>query len=115
MDSLGPGLYAELLTNRLEALLRSSTSEGQPLTTLLRNADAVERLGRHFVNLVAEAVLALDDDKRATGGLDIVAILLRRLDEQSPAGRIPDDQLAEPARLLEAIRAVRPDGSYAPV
>ena len=64
---------------------------------------------------MAEAVLALDEDKRAAGGLDIVLSLLRRLEEQSPAGRIPDDQLAEPVRMLEAIRSVRPDGTYAPV
>jgi hypothetical protein len=64
---------------------------------------------------VAEAVLALDEDKRAAGGLDIVTSLLRRRDEHSPAGRIPDDQLAEPVRMLETIRRVRPDGTYAPV
>ena len=64
---------------------------------------------------MAEAVLALDEDKRAAGGLDIVMSLLHRLEEQSPAGRIPDDQLAEPVRMLEAIRSVRPDGTYAPV
>ena len=64
---------------------------------------------------MAEAVLALDEDKRAAGGLDIVLSLLRRLEEQSPAGRIPDDQLVEPVRMLEAIRSVRPDGTYAPV
>ena len=66
-------------------------------------------------DIVAEAVLSLDEDKRAAGGLDIVTSLLRRLEEQSPAGRIPDDQLAEPVRMLEAIRPVRPDGTYAPV
>jgi hypothetical protein len=90
-------------------------SEDQLVTALLRDADAAERLSRYIGNFVAEAVLSLDEDKRADGGLEIVTGLLRRLDEQSPAGRIPDDQLAEPVRMLEAIRSVRPDGTYAPV
>src|SRR4029077_5510665 len=45
----------------------------------------------------------------------IVLSLLRRLEEESPAGRIPDDQLVEPVRMLEAIGSVRPDGTYARV
>jgi HKD family nuclease len=114
-DSLEPGLYAELVTNRLAALLRSSTSEDQLVTALLRDADAAERLSRYIGSLVAEAVLSLDEGKRAVGGLEIVLSLLRQLEEHSPAGRIPDDQLAEPVRMLEAIRSVRPDGSYAPL
>jgi len=114
-DPLEPGLYAELLTNRVAALLQSSTSDGQPVTAPLRDADAAERLSRYIGAIVAEAVLALDEDKRAAGGLDIVTSLLRRLDEHSPAGRLPDDQLAEPARMLEAIRFPLPDGTFAPV
>jgi hypothetical protein len=103
-DSLEPGLYAELVTNRLAALLRSSTSEDQLVTALLRDADAAERLSRYIGSLVAEAVLSLDEGKRAVGGLEIVLSLLRQLEEHSPAGRIPDDQLAEPVRMLEASR-----------
>jgi HKD family nuclease len=114
-DPLEPGLYAELVTNRLAALLQSSTSEDQLVTALLRDADAAERLSRYIGSLVAEAVLSLDEGKRAVGGLEIVLSLLRQLEEHSPAGRIPDDQLAEPVRMLEAIRSVRPDGSYAPL
>jgi hypothetical protein len=79
-------------------LLQSSASEGQLVTALLRDADAAERLARYIENIVAEAVLALDEDKRAAGGFNIVTSLLRRLEEQSPAGRIPDDVLAEPVR-----------------
>jgi len=60
-------------------------------------------------------VFTLDEDKRAAGARDIVTSLLRRLDEQLPAARIPDDQLVEPAQMLEAIRFVRPDGTYASV
>ncbi len=85
------------------------------MTSLLRDADAAERLGRYIADIVAEAVLGLDEDKRAAGGFEIVTNLLRRLDEQSPGGRIPDDQLAEPVRMLDAIRSVRPDGTYAPI
>jgi hypothetical protein len=58
--------------------------------------------------MVDEAVLALDEDRRAAGGLDLVTSLLRTLEEQSPADRIPDDQLVEPATILEAIRSVPP-------
>jgi superfamily II DNA or RNA helicase/HKD family nuclease len=115
MNPLEPGLYAELVTNRLAALLQHSTSAGQPVIALLRNADAAERLGRYIADIVAEAVLGLNEEERAAGGLDIVTSVLRRLEEQSPADRIPDDQLAEPARMLEAIRSVRPDGTFAPV
>jgi hypothetical protein len=103
------------MTNRLAALLRSSVSEGQLVTALLRDADAAERLSRYIAKIVAQAVLSLDEDKRAAGGLDIVTSLLRRLEEQRPAQRIPDVQRAEPVRMLEAIRPVRPDGTYAPV
>ena len=117
MDSLEPGLYAELVTHRLAALLQSSTAEGQSVTAPLRDADAAERLGRYIGDIVAEAVLALDEDKRAAGGLDIITSLLSRLDEHSLADprRIPDDQLSEPVRMLEAIRSIRPDGTYAPI
>ena len=94
MDSLEPGLYAELVTYRLAALLQSSTAEGQSVTALLRDADAAERLGRYIGDIVAEAVLALDEDKRAAGGLDIITSLLSRLDEHS---------LADPRR--SALRA----------
>jgi hypothetical protein len=99
MDSLEPGLYAELVTNRLAALLQSSTSEGQSVTALLRDADAADRLSRYIGTIVAEAVLGLDEDKRAAGGLEIVTSLLRRLDEHSSAGRIPGYQLTDPTAL----------------
>ena len=85
--SLEPGLYAELVTNRLAALLESSTSEGQLVTALLRDADAPDRLARYIAGIVAEAVLAVDEDKRTSVGLNIVTSLLHRLEEQSPADR----------------------------
>ena len=115
-DALPAGAYSELVTEATEALLAIGDRRSRALVAGLRDADAGDRLGIHIASLVARIVGELSDSVRAvrrSGGArasDRCLGRVRTFRRSSSAIR-----LAPPPRVLEGIRARRPDGELAPL
>ncbi len=97
---LRPGLYEELLTAALEAEIAARTAEGWRVD--LRSADSTVRpefLARHVYELLRRVLEEMpgDGDKQAAVQIALVNRLVETLFEH---GAVPDDRVAEAARLL---------------
>ena len=114
-DPLEPGVYSELVTHALSAILGDPDADPRALLTDLRNAEAPDRLSRHLAAVVSRLIKSLAEESRADDGADLVAELITLLDRLRPASGVLDDQVAGPPRVLDGIRFVRPDGTLAPL
>ena len=113
-DALPVGAYSELVTEALDALLADDDLRSRALVARLRDADAGDRLGRHLGSLVARSIGSLSDTDRANAGAVLVERLIEALEAYAPSTALRGDRIAPPARILEAVRARRPDGQLAP-
>ena len=114
-DALPVGAYSELVTEALDALLADDDLRSRALVAGLRDADAGDRLGRHLGSLVARSIGSLSDTDRANAGAVLVERLIEVLEAYAPSTALRGDRIAPPARILEAVRARRPDGQLAPL
>jgi superfamily II DNA or RNA helicase len=113
-DALPAGAYNELVTEATEALLAIGDLRSRALVAGLRGADAGDRLGTHIGSLVARFVGELSESVRAADGAAVLGRLIAGLAEFAPSD-VLSDRLAPPPRVLEGIRARRPDGELAPL
>lgn len=112
---LPAGVYSELVTLDVEALLAEADLVERAMVSGLRNAEAADRLSRHLARVVASVVSAIAEDDRAGHGAELITRLLDRLAELRPDAPVDRDQLVAPPRMLDGVRARRPDGSLAPI
>ena len=80
---------------------------------MLRNADSADRYGRHAGTLIARLVGSLSESSRAEAGAGLLARLVELLADLVPEANVAGDGIASPPRLLEGVRARRPDGNLA--
>ena len=109
--SLEPGAYSELITQSLSAILGIDDTESSALIANVNAAEAPDRLARHLYGIVVRVVASLDEPTRVERAGEIAAHVVRLLDELRPGAGTLGDQPASPLRLLEGIRARRPDGT----
>ena len=114
-DALPAGAYSEVVTEALEALLANDDRRSRALVAELRDADADDRLGMHVGALVSRSIAALRAPTRPAEGAALAARLIDLLAELLPADNVLADQIAPPPRVLEGVRARRPDGELAPL
>lgn len=114
-DALPVGAYSELVTEATAALLAIGDLRSRALVAGLRGADAGDRLGAHIGSIVARLVGGLSEGDRAADGAGVVARLIEVLAEFAPPDVVLSERLAPPPRLLEGVRARRPDGQLAPL
>lgn len=81
----------------------------------LHDADAADRLALHVAGIVERAISALPDGERTQLGLSLARNLIEQLIafptfENATLAALMEERLVEPARLLSAVRARRPDG-----
>ncbi len=111
MSKLPRGLYEVLVTELLAEQLADPQLPGSPYQTAVRNAEAADRIALHVGALVERAIDAAPDEDRATVGIHLaqrlIAEVLRHVGDDKLAG----SRLADPARMLRAIRTRLPDGS----
>ena len=112
-EVLPVGAYSELVTEQLELLLSDPDLESRALVTQLRSADSADRYGRHAGSLIARLVGSVNDASRAADGASMLGRLVELLAELVPGSGVSGDGIAVPPRLLEAVRARRPDGELA--
>ena len=77
----------------------------------LADAEAADRLSRHFAAVVTRALEALPEQGRAQAGAQIISRLIEQFSQVSDVVDRDVDVLLEPARVLSAILRRRPDGS----
>jgi HKD family nuclease len=109
---LQPGLYEALLTGALDRRLADLVVAAvTPELRALADAEAADRLSRHFARVVARALEALPEHGRAQAGAQIISRLIALLSQVSHAIDRELDLPLEPARVLSAILRRTPDGS----
>jgi superfamily II DNA or RNA helicase/HKD family nuclease len=77
----------------------------------LADAEAADRLSRHFTLVVTRAIEALPEHGRAQAGAQIISRLIEMLSQLSDAIDREVDLPLKPARVLSAILRRKPDGS----
>ncbi|MGI9031942.1 MAG: DUF3427 domain-containing protein [Ilumatobacteraceae bacterium] len=92
-------------------MLSGDDAETRALVANVRAADVSDRLARHLSEIVARVVASLDEGSRVERAGEIAAELIRLLDELRPGVGTLEDGPVPPLRLLEGIRARRPDGT----
>lgn len=111
VDRLGRGLYEVLVTDRIgaqiDALPDGLTSE----RSLLRDADAADRIALHLSRVIEREIGGLPENQRAARGALIARRLIAQLQAMTESTELGADSPSEPAELLRAVLAVRPDGS----
>ena len=109
---LQPGLYEALLTGALDKRLADLVVAAvTPELRALADAEAADRLSRHFAMVVTRAIEALPEHGRAQAGAQIIARLIDLLSQVSDAIDREVDLPLDPARVLSAILRRKPDGS----
>jgi superfamily II DNA or RNA helicase/HKD family nuclease len=109
---LQPGLYEALLTGALGKRLSDLVAAAvTPELRALADAEAADRLSRHFAMAVTRAIEALPEQGRAQAGAQIISRLIDLLSQVSDAIDRDVDLPLDPARVLSAILRRKPDGS----
>ena len=106
---------ASSLRRRSTRPWRPSELGSRALIAALRDADAADRYGTHVGTLVARIVGSLNEAERTADGAPLLDRVLDLLAELAPDSGVRDDRIASPPRVLEGVRARRPDGSIAPL
>ena len=114
-EAFSVGAYSELITEALNSTLAASELGSRALIAALRDADAADRYGTHIGTLVARIVGSLSEAARTAEGAPLLDRVLDLLAELAPDSGVRDDRIASPPRVLEGVRARRPDGSIAPL
>jgi hypothetical protein len=108
--SLPRGLYELLVTELVDEQLRSQQAQGTPDVDEIRGAEVADRIALHVARVVEIAIDGAPEEHR----VDVGAALCRRLIEQAVAlageNGLARLQLAQPAKVLRAIRRQLPDG-----
>ena len=112
-EALPAGAYSEVVTEGLQSLLAEPALESRALVSELRGADSADRYGRHAAALIARLVSSLREESRAADGAVLLGRLVALLTDLSPDSGFENDGVALPPRLLEGVRARRPDGELA--
>jgi superfamily II DNA or RNA helicase len=113
--TLPRGLYETLLTEALQQRLDRPGAPGLPSVEPLRDAEAADRLALHVSRIVERAISVLPEGERTQHGLALARALIERLVafpdlEDAARDALAVERPLEPARLLTAVRAARPDG-----
>ena len=111
-ESLKPGLHEALLTRRLKYLLAHRSEDGVvPDVKDLREAEASDRVSRHLAAVVARLIDRAPEGQLSAEATRIAGVVMRSLDAFADDKHVLEgDELVDPARVLEALLRLRPDG-----
>lgn len=109
-DDLAPGLYEELVSAALHGRL-ASIDDALVERSVLRPADAADRIAQHLARELMRAIDAVSETERVAVGIDVARRLIEEIARQLPRSRALSATPADPVRVLTAIGQWRPDGS----
>ena len=101
------GLYETLVTESFRHDL-GEYLESQVLITPLNEGDVADRLSRHVGAILEQVLSDLPEDDRIQRSIGIANVLLNTIDEI--VGRVSNDRLENPGRVLRAVMPQGPDG-----
>jgi HKD family nuclease len=105
------GLYEILITQALEARLRSLSEHLHAETGSLRPAEAADRIALHIGRIVLRVLAGVEESERVAVGVMLAQKLLERVDALiAQAGTSPDIPIA-PGMVLRAVLRRLPDGT----
>lgn len=105
------GLYEVLITEAIATALQDLDARLQPVRDDLREAEAPDRIALHLASIVRRVVASLPDGDRATASVQLARALLGQIEALVANADVSADAPIEPAAVLRAIAALRPDGS----
>jgi superfamily II DNA or RNA helicase len=108
--SLARGLYELLVTQWVEEQLRNAQVHGAPELDDIRAAEAADRIALHVAKVVETAIESLADEKRTEVGVELARRLIEQIATHVGEQALSGLQLANPAKVLRAIRRKLPDG-----
>jgi len=115
MPSPTRGLYEELITEALETGLVEVGERLRSRRRPLHEAEAADRISLHLARVVKQAITCLKDKERVSEGIRLARRILKLIDKALPEAAAHADALQQrptrPGDLLEAILALRPDGT----
>lgn len=114
MTPLARGLYERLITQALEAELRTLASSWYVETRALELGEVADRLALHVGSVLRRALEDVADDDRVRLGTTLARQLIARIVDDLDLN-VASEQPVEPGKLLAAILQKQPDGSPAPI
>lgn len=111
MPSFPPGLYEILVTKLIEGQLGHLDGATEPEVAELRTAEAADRIALHLSSIVERAIESAPEADRAEVGVRLARRLTDLVVELTDRADLGALQLADPARMLRAIRRRLPDGT----
>lgn len=111
-NSLTRGLYEALITEGLAAELGQLASELTADRLALRANEAPDRIALHLARAIERALAGISDDgERLAAGVALARRLLDTVTSTLPHFEGDRDRLVDPAEILRAVVARRPDGT----
>ncbi|MBL8998310.1 MAG: DUF3427 domain-containing protein [Gemmatimonadetes bacterium] len=111
MPTLVHGLYEVLVTELLQEQLRDPQLRGVPDLDDLRNAEAADRIALHVAKVVEAAIELAPEKEQSLKGAELGRRILELIATHVGDERLAEMQLADPTKVLRAIRRQLPDGS----
>jgi superfamily II DNA or RNA helicase len=108
--SLVHGLYELLVTQLIDDQLQRSQVPGTPDLDDIQNAEVADRIALHIAKIVETAIDSVPDEKRGQVGVELARRLIDQVVTIAGAKELAGLQLANPAKVLRAIRRRLPDG-----
>jgi len=105
------GLYEVLITEALALDLREIDARLLPRAEALRAAEAADRIALHLARVAERAIAGVPDEDRVAVGVLLARRILEQIDQTIADAEVLPEALAEPAKVLHAIAARRPDGT----
>ena len=105
------GLYEVLITEAVASALEKLDWRLKPVRADLRDAEAPDRIALHLASIVRRVVAGLPEEGRAATSVGLARALLGQVDRHVDGAEVSTDVPIEPASVLRAIAALRPDGS----
>lgn len=112
MSPVARGSFEALVTEAIASELADMGTAFEARTELLRPAEAPDRIALHVGRVVLRALRSVSDTERIARGVELVQNLLGPIEAAAPGAEARAEALDATARVLRAIRARLPDGSF---
>lgn len=107
---LARGLYELLVTEGLQGDLSANAISPVARISELEAADAADRIALHVARVLRRALDGTGEEERVERGVDLVALVIDGVRTLLGGDDTAEDRLVGPARVLLAMRSLRPDG-----
>jgi superfamily II DNA or RNA helicase len=105
------GIFELLVTEELDAELRSLSGRVVPIRAALRPAEAADRLALHLSRVLERSLADVPDDERVRIGVNLARRLVSLIADALPKADAAGERPVAEGEILRAIAPVLPDGT----